>query len=83
MPPANVDNTCEYVGIELGIFDMAKMLCQRFAGQCLGFPMVSFIPTYPPTFDIFSLVYPWFSHSLIISTILMAEVTSEGNHSNV
>ena len=80
--PVEIDNACEYIGVELCVLDMAEMLSQRLAGQCLGFSSAAFIPTSPPTFYVLALVYPCLLHSLIVSTVLCVTVTDTGRNSN-
>ena len=60
--PIGNDYACKYVRIELAILQLAKMLRQFFAWQCLGFSVTAFIPTYPPALDTFSFVDPCFPH---------------------
>jgi hypothetical protein len=31
LPPANIDNACEHVAVELGVFDVAEVV-----GQCVA-----------------------------------------------
>jgi len=59
-----VNDTCEHIRVELGVLDVAEMFGQVFVRERLGFPLTRFVPPGPPSFDAFSFVNPWLSHTL-------------------
>ena len=62
--PVEIHNACENVRVKLGVFDVAEVFGQCLSGQRLGLSLAAFVPATPPTFDVFSLVYPWLFHSV-------------------
>ena len=60
------------IGIQLGVFYVAKMLGKSFGGQGLRLAFAAFVPPDPPTLDILSSVDPNLSHnteSIVISEV--------------
>jgi hypothetical protein len=62
--PIEIDDTGEDIQIELNVFDVPKVLGEGFGRQGFSFSLTVFVPSTPPTFNVLSLIDPWFFHSL-------------------